>query len=910
MQTKSVALAALVALASHAVAQPQRPRIYYPRNVRRQFENTTVTITSAETVSSPESTLSSTSESSSSSLTERQTSFTDFITSIFSSSSLSSADEVSESSTSQGPVLIETSSPDTVAAPTSDPPTTEPAGTGNIPVPTLQPTTSFDEPDEPERTSTAPSSTDEVSEEPVESTSDTPIIIGPTGTLPSLTTTSTSTSQATSVSEAPLSSEPPSSSAVVSSPAISEIESEAPVSSVPPSPSSTGTPDPVETSSVVRPDPETTSSATPLETTSAPQSQTEAPAPTTTRPAVTTDITDPIETFISDIQPDPETTTNITSPVETTSADEDTLPTISLPISIPVETSVASEPPSLPVTSTVPEVSSEPPSAPTTAPAPTTTLVGTGGSSVIVVPPSSSSSVIDTPISEPSTDSSSETPVVPTVTSPVSQSPPTTTTSEAPGSSAVTDTPITEPGSSVTSEPPAGPTSVPSDSVSSPVTTPVTSDPVTSPVTTPATSLPTPPSSVPVSDGSSNTTVVDPPTTVPSSVPTSLPVDIPTTNVTTPAEVTSTPPTSVDLPATTTISSDAPDETPVSSESEIPPPSSVETVPSVPVTSIRPIATLTNTDEWLPTTIVADPTTFSYSAPTQIATATTSAGIPSNVPADIRPTGTAIPEPPAGSVPIQIGFFYPLNYMFVVENPTAAAQIFRYLPQALADAGNFDISRVQISRLVPYDTRERWGYWTCIAKLHYPETLVDSLQMDLWAPNSALYTNELPIVHNLTAIINPRIDLFGNDEDSLGSGDDSGGDAAPPNNDPFDSGDTGNQSSSQQATTAGIAVGAFGLSVMYGAAMFIVARRYKRKRQAHMRSSSMGSSDMSEAQYGYNGSPALMGGALMSQEFTANYGGVAGGRDSHGSNRSGMGNSVRTANISAPVAAENSLGWN
>lgn len=336
----------------------------------------------------------------------------------------------------------------------------------------------------------------------------------------------------------------------------------------------------------------------------------------------------------------------------------------------------------------------------------------------------------------------------------------------------------------------------------------------------------------------------------------------------------------------------------------------METVPSVPVTSIRPIATLTNTDEWLPTTIVADPTTFSYSAPTQIATATTSAGIPSNVPADIRPTGTAIPEPPAGSVPIQIGFFYPLNYMFVVENPTAAAQIFRYLPQALADAGNFDISRVQISRLVPYDTRERWGYWTCIAKLHYPETLVDSLQMDLWAPNSALYTNELPIVHNLTAIINPRIDLFGNDEDSLGSGDDSGGDAAPPNNDPFDSGDTGNQSSSQQATTAGIAVGAFGLSVMYGAAMFIVARRYKRKRQAHMRSSSMGSSDMSEAQYGYNGSPALMGGALMSQEFTANYGGVAGGRDSHGSNRSGMGNSVRTANISAPVAAENSLGWN
>jgi hypothetical protein len=50
--------------------------------------------------------------------------------------------------------------------------------------------------------------------------------------------------------------------------------------------------------------------------------------------------------------------------------------------------------------------------------------------------------------------------------------------------------------------------------------------------------------------------------------------------------------------------------------------------------------------------------------------------------------------------------------------------------------------------------------------------------------------------------------------------------------------------------------------------------------------------------------------------------GVAGGRNSHGSNgsgstngsgrtgRSGGDNSARTAYISAPVAAENSLGWN
>src|SRR5690606_39340149 len=70
--------------------------------------------------------------------------------------------------------------------------------------------------------------------------------------------------------------------------------------------------------------------------------------------------------------------------------------------------------------------------------------------------------------------------------------------------------------------------------------------------------------------------------------------------------------------------------------------------------------------------------------------------------------------------------------------------------------------------------------------------------------------------------------------------------------------------------TAGIAVGAFGLSVMYGAAMFIVARRYKRKRQAHRRSSSItGSEASSEMQYARNGSPAMMGGALRSEEHTS-----------------------------------------
>jgi hypothetical protein len=249
-----------------------------------------------------------------------------------------------------------------------------------------------------------------------------------------------------------------------------------------------------------------------------------------------------------------------------------------------------------------------------------------------------------------------------------------------------------------------------------------------------------------------------------------------------------------------------------------------------------------------------------------------------------------------------------LNYEFVARHSTSAAQIFNLLPEALAAAGGFDVSRVQVSRLVPYDTRERWGYIATIAKLHYPETLVESLQSDLWARNSALYNNERVLVRNLTAVIDNRIDLFGDNEDALSSGGEDNNEDAPTNNDDFDD-NSGGQSSSQQATTAGIAIGAVAVSAIYGAAMFIVARRYKRKRQAHTRSSSTVSSDMSEVRYGSNGSPALMGGALMSQEFSS-YGGAAGGRQSQGSGRSGMNNSVRTAGISAPMAAENSLGWN
>jgi hypothetical protein len=239
----------------------------------------------------------------------------------------------------------------------------------------------------------------------------------------------------------------------------------------------------------------------------------------------------------------------------------------------------------------------------------------------------------------------------------------------------------------------------------------------------------------------------------------------------------------------------------------------------------------------------------------------------------------------------------------------AAAQIFQYLPEALANAGNFDLDRIQVTMLVPLDTRSKWGYLTTIAKVYYPENLLDALQVELWATNSGIYNHPDQLVRDLTAVINPKIDIYGNIEEDGNSG----GDPEAPgndddNDDAFDNGsDGGSNDSRQTATTAGIAVGAVGLAGLYGAAMFIVARRYKRKRQQHRRSNSLPDSEASsEMRYTGTGSPALMGGALLSQDMS-NYGGAAGGRESQ---NSGRGSSARNANISAPLNTENSLGWN
>ncbi|KAI0899803.1 hypothetical protein F4806DRAFT_266529 [Annulohypoxylon nitens] len=404
----------------------------------------------------------------------------------------------------------------------------------------------------------------------------------------------------------------------------------------------------------------------------------------------------------------------------------------------------------------------------------------------------------------------------------------------------------------------------------------------TTPVSSPTVSLNTTVSSTEVP--TSQSSVV----TVPLNTTTPLTTSTPERTTVQPTSTTSSTIYSTSIPATTSSSST-----------------------SVPVfTSIPIIGTITDSQSWLPTTIIVQPSTSTYSTGGQ----PTVTGIPTSLPKAITPW-TAPPDQPKDTTLIQISFLFGENYQHLVDEPLAASQMFDLLPQGLAWGGGYDTSRVVMYSIKPYDTISRLGYITSQAMVWYPSDGVSKLSQDIGYPTTALYNNPNSLVRNLTSQINPAIGIMPGStlDGATGSTGGSGSDPADTgssNNDPFDTQGPGEQTTSaQQGVTAGIAVGAASVAGAYGAAMFIIARRYKRKKQRHQRSSSINSpSEMRQA-----GSPALMGGALLSRDFTSNpgYGGVVGNtRDSQGSGRSGMNSSARTANISAPVAAENSLGWN
>ncbi|KHO00595.1 uncharacterized protein MAM_01373 [Metarhizium album ARSEF 1941] len=423
--------------------------------------------------------------------------------------------------------------------------------------------------------------------------------------------------------------------------------------------------------------------------------------------------------------------------------------------------------------------------------------------------------------------------------------------------------------------------------------------------------------------------------------------DVPATNGTTSATMT---PTSIATSLPTT-SSTATNDEPVIVDTSTSTPGSVTattnsdspttavpTTSDIGVTSIRPTATLSSSDEnnWLPTSLVIAPTTFSYSMPTGRPAATSSQTLPSTIPKAINPDGEDTKKVPhENTILCHAGFRDGLNYEFVAQHSNAASQIFKFLPEILAlpqilaqpevvaqprpldlprilDQYKPFIDQISVVRLVPAKTEAGW--LQTIAEVYIPEKWVPQLQTELSIPTSAIYHTEILWLDQLAAQIAWLTPFTGDLSPGTSSGDGGSNSGSGShdnnnnnnnnhNNDAFGSGNQSDQTSRQKATTAGIAFAAVGLSALYGAAMFIVARRYKRKRQGHRRASSI-DSVQGPPEMSHNGSSALMGGALLSHDVST-YGGT-GGRNSHASG----GHSPRTANISAPVAAENSLGWN
>jgi len=264
----------------------------------------------------------------------------------------------------------------------------------------------------------------------------------------------------------------------------------------------------------------------------------------------------------------------------------------------------------------------------------------------------------------------------------------------------------------------------------------------------------------------------------------------------------------------------------------------------------------------------------------------------------LGPEGT--PPPPKNHTLCQVGFNFSLNYPFVSSNGKAAGQIFELLPGGVGYGLAIPYNQVEMYTLEPYDTQKDLGYITTLALFFVPDDMVNKLYVDLKKPVSPLYTNPDERTRTLMSMIDPSFPLIAGQpldgskpkgSDPAATSTTGSGDAAPIGGDAA-------ASKPANGTAAGIAVAASAGAVLYGVGMVFIARRYRKNRASHQRSSSVPSTHGD-------------GSAYMSGPWMAG----AGGRDSHGSGgsggtRSSHGRSVRTMPISAPVMAENSLGWN
>ena len=239
------------------------------------------------------------------------------------------------------------------------------------------------------------------------------------------------------------------------------------------------------------------------------------------------------------------------------------------------------------------------------------------------------------------------------------------------------------------------------------------------------------------------------------------------------------------------------------------------------------------------------------------------------------------------------------------------------MPQGISDGLDISQDNITMQTLRAYDTTKDLHYITTLALAYIPSDMVTKLYLNLHNPVSPIYTNSDKSVKTLFSLINPALPIRA--DDSMGASPTSG--AGSPS--PSGTGDIapgapigpGMGDMPVRGSSVGIAAGVVCGAAAYGAAMFFVARRYRQRRLSHQRSPSLLSSPVMSGSNHDFASAALMSGARGDGigggggigRSTSPMDGYGYGRNSRGSGRSG---STGRQQISAPVMAENSLGWN
>ena len=317
-----------------------------------------------------------------------------------------------------------------------------------------------------------------------------------------------------------------------------------------------------------------------------------------------------------------------------------------------------------------------------------------------------------------------------------------------------------------------------------------------------------------------------------------------------------------------------------------------------------PVGYDTSTTQLVPTSIIHGPSSTPSTTQGQ---PFGPSSLPSNVPQILYQNGGPGSQPPNTRL-INIAFRYPLNYLFVYNQTVSQQQIFHYIPLGICYGLEIEVQQITMQSLRAWDTYEDVGYVTTLALAWIPEGLVESLGLLVSTSISRFYRNPDNSTAFLLSMINSAIPITGSNSTD--------GTSTSFGNIPSDTpsaktagapigGDIGN-SEHVRASAVGIGIGVACGAAAYGAAMFFVARRYRKRRQSHLRSPSMFSSPvMSHAGPDAGAGAALMSGA-MGERSASPYYDNDGRAGSRGSGRSGS----SRHQISAPVMAENSLGWN